>query len=328
MSVEQAEKFTAVEGVKEASNYLRGTILEGLGDPSTGAIAADDTQLAKFHGIYQQDDRDLRSERRRQKLERAFFFMCRVGIPGGICRPEQWLTIDRLSDRFGNGTIKLTTRQAFQLHGVLKGSLKPTIAKINEALMTTLSACGDVNRNVMCNPNPYQSEVHGEVYDVAGRISAHLKPRTRAYHEIWIDGEKVVDGKTDEEPIYGQKYLPRKFKIAVAVPPSNDVDIFTQDLGFIAILEDGKLAGFNVTAGGGMGTDHGKKNTFPRLGDTVGFVDVDQVLAVAEAVVTTQRDYGNRSNRKRARLKYTIEDRGLDWARITKVIVIGIEDTH
>lgn len=310
---ETAPKPTKVEVIKEASNYLRGTILEGLADDSTGAIAPDDTQLTKFHGIYQQDDRDLRKERRQQKLERAFYFMIRVRVPGGICSPAQWLEIDRIADTFGNGSIKITTRQAFQLHGVIKGNLKATIRQINDALLNTLAACGDVNRNVMCNPNPYQSELHQEVYEVAIKVADHLSPRTKAYHEIWLDGEKVAGGEQDHEPIYGKTYLPRKFKTAFAIPPSNDVDVFTHDLGFIAIIDDDRLAGFNVTVGGGLGMDHGKVLTFPRLADVLGFITIEQIIPVAEAVVTTQRDFGDRSNRKHARMKYTIEDRGIEW---------------
>ena len=310
---ETTPKLSKVEVIKAASHYLRGTILDGLADDSTGAIAPDDTQLSKFHGIYQQDDRDLRRERRQQKLERAFSFMVRVCVPGGICTPAQWLGMDRIADAFGNGSIKITTRQAFQLHGVLKGNLKFTIRQINDILLNTLAACGDVNRNVMCNPNPYQSEIHQEVYEVAIKVSGHLSPKTKAYHEIWLDGEQVAGGEQDHEPIYGKTYLPRKFKTAFAIPPSNDVDIFTHDLGFIAIVDDGKLAGFNVTVGGGLGMDHGKVQTFPRLADLIGFITIEQIIPLAEAVVTTQRDYGDRSNRKHARLKYTIEDRGIEW---------------
>jgi sulfite reductase (NADPH) hemoprotein beta-component len=313
------------EGIKAASNYLRGTILEGLADTSTGAISEDDGQLLKFHGSYQQDDRDLRNERRKQKLEKAFIFMIRVAVPGGVCKPAQWLTIDRLADQHANGTIKLTTRQAFQLHGVLKANLKQTIKEINESLLTSLAACGDVNRNVMCNPNPYLSAIHAEVLDYAYKLTKHLSPRTGAYHEIWLDKERVAGGDTgggDEntgkdpvEPIYGKLYLPRKFKISIAVPPSNDIDVFAQDLGLIAVVERGQLAGFNISVGGGMGMSHGNKLTYPRLGEVMGFCTPDQVVDVAEKIVTVQRDYGDRSERKHARLKYTIQDRGLDWFR-------------
>ncbi len=315
LETEEAQNLSKVEKIKDASNYLRGTILEGLADSTTGAIAADDTQLTKFHGIYQQDDRDIRRERRQQKLEKAYIFMVRIRVPGGICSTESWLAIDRIADKNANGTMRLTTRQSFQLHGVIKGNLKKTVKEVNEGLLDTLAACGDVNRNVMCNPNPHQSELHGKIYEIANTISNHMSPRTHAYHEMWLDGELVSGGEEDKnvEPIYGKTYLPRKFKTSIAVPPSNDVDVYSQDLGFIAIIEDGDLAGFNVTVGGGLGMDHNKPNTFPRLGDVIGYISPHQVIPIAEAVVTTQRDYGDRSNRKHARLKYTIEDRGIDW---------------
>ncbi|MDG2122467.1 MAG: NADPH-dependent assimilatory sulfite reductase hemoprotein subunit [Verrucomicrobiales bacterium] len=315
------EGLSKNESIKVASNYLRGTILEGLADESTGSISADDQQLTKFHGIYQQDDRDLRKERRKAKLEKAFSFMIRVRVPGGVSTAAQWLRMDRLSDEYANGTIKLTTRQAYQLHGVIKGVLKKTIQEINASLMDTVAACGDVNRNVMCNPNPYQSEVHGEVLELSQRLSDHLTPQTRAYHEIWLtdpeSGEKVkvTEDPEEVEPIYGERYLPRKFKIVVAVPPSNDVDLFANDLGYVAVVEDGKIAGYNVTVGGGMGMKHGDNATFPRLADVLGFCTPEQAVDVAEKVVMVQRDYGDRVNRAHARLKYTIEDRGIEWFR-------------
>jgi len=300
-----------VERVKKASNYLRGTIAQGLADEATGALAEDDTHLTKFHGIYQQDDRDQRQERTRQKLEPAYSFMARVRVPGGVCTPKQWLALDELARTRANGTLRLTTRQSFQFHGIIKRELKDTVAAINCTLLDTLAACGDVNRNVMCSPLPEQSSVHREAYDWACRISEHLTPRTRAYHEIWLDGEKVAGG--DEEPIYGAAYLPRKFKLGLVVPPVNDIDVLSQDLGFIAIAEDGRLAGFNVCVGGGLGMSHGEPATYPRLADVIGRCAPEQVLAVAEQVVAIQRDHGDRSNRKHARLKYTIDDRGVDW---------------
>ncbi|WP_077298650.1 assimilatory sulfite reductase (NADPH) hemoprotein subunit [Virgibacillus pantothenticus] len=308
-----------MERIKEASNFLRGTITEGLADPITGAISADDNKVLKFHGSYQQDDRDLRDERRRKKLEPAYQFMLRVRVPGGIATPEQWLVMDELADKYANGTIRLTTRQAFQLHGILKWDLKNTIREINHTLMDTLAACGDVNRNVMCNTNSYQSAVHTEVQKWAQEISDHLSPRTGAYHEIWLDKEKVVDSRdeTEIEPIYGATYLPRKFKIGIAVPPSNDIDVFSQDLGFIAIQEADELVGFNVSVGGGMGMTHGNSNTYPQLGRVIGFCTPNQVIAIAEQIVTIQRDYGNRSDRKNARFKYTIDARGIDWLKQT-----------
>ncbi|OKP93511.1 assimilatory sulfite reductase (NADPH) hemoprotein subunit [Paenibacillus sp. P46E] len=304
-----------VEHIKLESNYLRGALVETLKNPITGGLPEDDNRLLKFHGSYMQDDRDLRSERERSKLEPAFQFMLRVVAPGGVATPAQWLVMDELAHKYGNGTLRLTTRQAFQMHGVLKWNLKKTIKTINDTLMTTLAACGDVNRNVMSGPNPYQSEVHGEVYEWARKISDHLAPRTPAYHEIWLDGEKVVDSKdgAEVEPIYGPVYLPRKFKIGIAVPPSNDVDVFSQDLGFIAILENGKLAGFDVTVGGGMGMTHGDTSTYPQLGRVIGFCRPEQMIDLAEKTVTIQRDFGNRSVRKNARFKYTIDRHGLEW---------------
>ncbi|MEM8546643.1 MAG: NADPH-dependent assimilatory sulfite reductase hemoprotein subunit [Pseudomonadota bacterium] len=302
-----------VERIKSESRHLRGTLAESLVEPTSGAIADDDTQLSKFHGIYQQDDRDRRNERKRQKLEPAYSFMIRARLPGGVCTPAQWLAVDALADDYANGSIRLTTRQAFQFHGVIKRNLKTTIQGINETLLDTIAACGDVNRNVMCSPNPYLSEAHAEVQRWADAISTHLTPQTRAYHEIWLDGEKITETPEVIEPIYGDVYLPRKFKTGVVIPEQNDVDIYTQDLGFIAIVEDGRLLGFNVTVGGGMGSSHGEPSTYPRLADTLGFVTPDQVLPAAAAVVMTQRDHGDRSNRKHARLKYTIDDHGIDW---------------
>ncbi len=310
------EKLHKNEGIKATSNFLRGTILEGLADSSTGSIASDDQQLTKFHGIYQQDDRDVRRERRVQKQEKAFSFMARICLPGGITTPAQWLAVDGLADQCEFNTIKLTTRQAFQLHGILKGNLKLAIKAVNDALMTTLAACGDVNRNVMCNPNPFESEAHAEIQSVVETIDTRLKPRTGAYSEIWLDGEKVIShGEDPIEPLYGETYLPRKFKIAVAVPPINDVDVFAHCLGYIAIIEGGKLKGFNVTVGGGMGMSHGKEKTFPRLADVMAFCTADQAADVAEQIVAIQRDLGDRTDRAHARFKYTVEDHGVDFIR-------------
>ncbi|MGB5102554.1 MAG: assimilatory sulfite reductase (NADPH) hemoprotein subunit [Steroidobacteraceae bacterium] len=308
-----------VERIKQASRLLRGTLTESLADPLTGAIREDDTALIKFHGSYQQDDRDLREERRQRKLEPAYSFMIRTRLPAGVCTPAQWLALEGIARRYGNGTLRLTTRQAFQLHGVIKTELKATMAAINATLIDTIAACGDVNRNVIASANPVESRAHAVVHDWARRLSEHLLPRTRAYHEVWLDGAKVA-GAGEVEPIYGPTYLPRKFKTAIAVPPVNDVDVFAHDLGFIAILEQGELTGFNVTAGGGLGASHGEPATFPRLADVIGFVRPEQLLPVAEAVVTTQRDFGDRSNRKHSRLKYTVDDRGLAWfvAEVTR----------
>jgi len=303
------------EQLKIDSNYLRGSLKETMQEQLTSGIPHDDNVLMKFHGSYLQDDRDLRNERQKQKLEPAYQFMLRVRTPGGVATPEQWLKMDDLAERYGNQTLKLTTRQAFQMHGILKWNMKSTIQEIHQSMLDTIAACGDVNRNVMCNPNPYQSEVHGEVFSWSKRLSDYLLPRTRAYHEIWLDEEKVASSPTvDEEvePMYGPVYLPRKFKIGVAVPPSNDVDVYSQDLGFIAIVEEGKLLGFNISIGGGMGMTHGDTETYPQLGKVIGFCKPEQVLEVAENVITIQRDYGNRTVRKNARFKYTVDRLGLE----------------
>ena len=306
------------ERIKEASDYLRGTLAQGVREEITGAIVEDDAQLVKFHGMYLQDDRDLRGERAKKKMEKAFAFMLRVRIPGGVLVPGQWLALDEIGRSYGNGTLRITTRQTIQLHGVIKSNLKSTVQRIDKALLTTVAACGDVNRNVICNPNPHQSHAHAAALETARAISDHLIPRTPAYREIWLDGEKLAGGEPEQiiEPIYGATYLPRKFKVAVAVPPSNDVDVFAHDLGLIAIL-DQKVAvsGYNVTAGGGMGMTHGEPETYPRTADVMGFCRPQEAVAVAEAVVTVQRDWGDRSERKHARLKYTIDDRGLDAFR-------------
>jgi sulfite reductase (NADPH) hemoprotein beta-component len=304
------------EGLKAESNFLRGNILRDLGDASSGTITEDSAQLTKFHGVYPQDDRDLRAQRRKEGKEKAYIFMARIRVPGGVCTPAQWLAMDAIADKHGNATLKITNRQAFQLHGVIKGELRPAIREVNEALLDTLAACGDVVRNVMCNPNPHLSALHAETLGIVRDLSGHLSPRTKAYHEIWIDENLVAGGEPDEEPIYGKTYLPRKFKIGFAIPPSNDIDVYANDLGFIAITDDeGKLAGFNVTVGGGMGMSHSQLETYPRLADVLGFCLPSQVVQVAEAIVTVQRDFGDRTDRKHARFKYTVEDRGLVWIR-------------
>ncbi|MEW9052914.1 MAG: assimilatory sulfite reductase (NADPH) hemoprotein subunit [Neobacillus sp.] len=303
-----------VEDIKERSNYLRGTLKEVMLDRISAGIPDDDNRLMKHHGSYLQDDRDLRAERQKQKLEPAYQFMLRVRLPGGVATPEQWLVMDELADKYGNGTLKLTTRETFQIHGILKWNMKKTIQEIHGSLMDTIAACGDVNRNVMCTSNPYQSEIHNEVYEWSKKLSNDLLPRTRAYHEIWLDEEKVAGTpEVDEvEPMYGPLYLPRKFKIGIAVPPSNDIDVFSQDLGFIAIVEDEQLLGFNVAIGGGMGMSHGDTATYPQLGKVIGFCKPEQMYDVAEKIITIQRDYGNRSVRKNARFKYTVDRLGLE----------------
>lgn len=303
-------KINPNEIIKAESRFLRGTLRESIVDPVTGALSPDDAQISKFHGFYEQDDRDLRLVRQERFLEPFYSFMLRARLPGGICTPHQWLVIDALGRELGNGSIRLTTRQTFQFHGILKRQLKPLIQRINQAMIDSIGGCGDVNRNVLCNPNPERSGLHAEVHRWAKRISEHLLPKTRAYHEIWLDGEPVAGGES--EPIYGETYLPRKFKTAVAIPPHNDVDVYTNDLGFVAIAQEEQLEGFNVLAGGGMGVTHDDTTTFPRLADELGFIRPDQTLAVAEAVVTVQRDFGNRISRRHARLKYTIEKMGLE----------------
>ncbi|MED4163668.1 assimilatory sulfite reductase (NADPH) hemoprotein subunit [Halalkalibacterium halodurans] len=306
-----------VERIKEESNYLRGTLKESMLEPISAGISDDDNRLMKHHGSYLQDDRDLRNERQKQKLEPAYQFMLRVRMPGGVATPEQWLVMDELAQKYGNGTMKLTTRETFQLHGILKWNMKKTIQAIHSALLDTIAACGDVNRNVMCTSNPYQSEIHQEVYEWSKKLSDDLLPRTRAYHEIWLDEERVAGTPEAEEvePMYGPLYLPRKFKIGIAVPPSNDIDVFSQDLGFIAIVEDDKLVGFNVAIGGGMGMTHGDKATYPQLAKVIGFCKPEQIYDVAEKIITIQRDYGNRSVRKNARFKYTVDRLGLETVK-------------
>ncbi|WP_191562637.1 assimilatory sulfite reductase (NADPH) hemoprotein subunit [Metabacillus idriensis] len=314
-----------VEDIKRKSDYLRGTLAEVMQDRISAGIPDDDNRLMKHHGSYLQDDRDLRNERQKQKLEPAYQFMLRIRMPGGVAQPAQWLVMDELAQKYGNGTLKLTTRQTFQMHGILKWNMKKTIQEIHATMLDTIAACGDVNRNVMCNSNPFQSEIHSEVYEWSKKLSDYLLPRTRAYHEIWLDEEKVVGTPEAEEvePMYGPLYLPRKFKIGIAVPPSNDIDVFSQDLGFIAIVEDGKLKGFNVAIGGGMGMSHGDKATYPQLAKVIGFCTPDQILEVAEKVITIQRDYGNRSIRKNARFKYTVDRLGLETVKAELVNRLG-----
>ena len=304
----------SVEKIKLESRGLRGTLLPGLADAVTGSLNFEDQRLVKFHGSYQQDDRDLRDERRRQKLEPAHQFMIRIRAPGGVFTPAQWLKLDAIATTYANHSLRITTRQTFQFHGVIKRELKATMQAIHAAALDTISACGDVNRNVLGSSNPLQSRLHAQVHDWARRISAAFLPKTRAYHEIWLDDEKLADSGEEADPLYGQAYLPRKFKMAIAVPPLNDVDVFANDFGLIAIVDDdGDLAGFNVTIGGGMGASHGDAATYPRLGNVIGFVAPEQALAIAEATIAVQRDVGDRTERKHARLKYTIDDRGLDW---------------
>ncbi len=313
------------EDIKIQSNFLRGTIAEGLDDTSTGAISASDSQLTKFHGTYMQDDRDLRDDRKAQGLEPAYAFMIRCRLNGGVASPSQWLQMDSISSSYGNETMKLTTRQTFQFHGVVKSKLKSAMRGINKALMTTIAACGDVNRNIMVSPLPTKSAFHRDVHHISAKISDHLLPSTTAYHEIWLKDNdsdekqtKVAgDAVVDNEPLYGPTYLPRKFKITIAVPPHNDTDVYAHDIGLIAIKDaDGKrLEGFNVLVGGGMGVTHNNKKTYPRTGSMLGYFPASRIHIVCEKIMLVQRDHGDRKNRKHARLKYTIDGMGVNVFR-------------
>ncbi|OED62439.1 sulfite reductase subunit beta [Vibrio tasmaniensis ZS-17] len=299
------------ERLKRESKNLRGTIEQDLQERITGGFTADNFQLIRFHGMYQQDDRDIRNERTKQKLEPLHNVMLRARMPGGIITPKQWLAIDKFADESTSyGSIRLTTRQTFQFHGVLKPNIKLMHQTLNSIGIDSIATAGDVNRNVLCTTNPVESELHQEAYEWAKKISEHLLPKTRAYAEIWLDGEKLAT--TDEEPILGSNYLPRKFKTTVVIPPQNDVDVHANDLNFIAIAKHGKLVGFNVLVGGGLAMTHGDTSTYARKADDFGFVPLDKTLDVAAAVVTTQRDWGNRSNRKNAKTKYTLDRVGID----------------
>ncbi|KAG1456680.1 hypothetical protein G6F55_006370 [Rhizopus delemar] len=317
VGAEDDEPKLTDDQMKINSNYLRGTIAQDLLDESTGAISEINGKLLKFHGSYGQDDRDIREERKKMGLEKAYSFMIRVRMPGGAATPAQWLAMDELADTYANGAIKCTTRQAFQLHGILKKNLRSTIRGINHSLLSTLAACGDVNRNIMITPVTEIPEVHEQVQAFGMELMEHLAPKTTAYHEIWLADEQVAGNAVqDFEPIYGPTYLPRKFKIVIAVPPNNDVDIFAHDLGFIAIVDENKkVVGYNVTIGGGMGMTHGNKKTYPRPANVVGYVPADLAVKCSEAVMTTQRDFGDRTNRKHARFKYTIDTYGLDFIK-------------
>lgn len=299
------------ERLKRESNFLRGTIAEDLNDGLTGGFNGDNFLLIRFHGMYQQDDRDIRAERAEQKLEPRHAMMLRCRLPGGVMTPQQWLGIDKFADESTlYGSIRITNRQTFQFHGILKQNVKPVHQLLNRLGLDALATANDVNRNVLCTSNPVESELHQEAYEWAKKLSEHLLPRTRAYAEVWLDQEKVET--TDEEPILGATYLPRKFKTTVVIPPQNDVDLHANDLNFVAIAENGKLVGFNVLVGGGLSIAHGDKATYARTASELGFIPVEHTLAVAEGVVTTQRDWGNRTNRKNAKTKYTLERVGVE----------------
>ncbi|MEX9871476.1 assimilatory sulfite reductase (NADPH) hemoprotein subunit [Providencia huaxiensis] len=318
MSNEQQQKPLIVEGkladserMKQDSNYLRGTIKDDLKNGLTGGFEGDNFLLIRFHGMYQQDDRDIRAERAEQKLEPRHAMMLRCRLPGGIITPKQWLDIDKFAtDHTLYGSVRITNRQTFQFHGILKGDVKPAHQMLSHVGLDALATANDVNRNVLCTSNPVQSELHQQAYEWAKKISEHLLPRTSAYAEIWLDKEKIVT--TDEEPILGQTYLPRKFKTSVVIPPLNDVDLHANDMNFVAIAQNGELIGFNVLVGGGLAMTHGDTATFPRLASEFGFIPLEKTLAIAEAIVTTQRDWGNRTERKNAKTKYTLERVGVD----------------
>ena len=325
-------KLADNERIKGSSNFLRGTIAEDLNDRITGGFTADNFQLIRFHGMYQQDDRDFRAERQKQKLEPMHNVMLRARMPGGIITPTQWLAIDKFAEESTEyGSIRLTTRQTFQFHGVLKPNIKLMHQTLNSIGIDSIATAGDVNRNVLCTTNPVESEVHQEAYEWATKISEHLLPKTNAYAEIWLDGEKVEDTHaSQEEPILGNNYLPRKFKTTVVIPPQNDVDVHANDLNFVAISENGKLVGFNVLVGGGLAMTHGDKSTYPRRADDFGFVPLAKTLEVAAAVVTTQRDWGNRVNRKNAKTKYTLDRVGIETfkAEVESRAGIKFEDSR
>lgn len=306
--------LSSVERIKQKSDALRGTIKEGLQDEITGAISEDDQALLKFHGMYQQDDRDRREERAAKKLERLFSFMIRLRLPGGFLTPRQWIAVHDVAGKNSTGVIKITTRQTLQLHGLLKSKIKPTIKAFSEAKLDSIATCGDINRNVICSAHPMQSPIHATVHAYAAKISAMLMPKTRAYYEIWLDEEKLADKKEEADPLYQDRYLPRKFKIAIAIPPNNDIDVFGNDIGLIAIIENNELKGFNIAVGGGLSTTHGNPATYARLASVIGYASgEEQTMKAIYAIATIQRDFGNRSDRKLARLKYTVDRHGIQW---------------
>jgi sulfite reductase (ferredoxin) len=316
-------KLNPVEIIKSESRFLRGSIAEDLANDSE-QFAKPNTQLLKFHGTYQQDDRDNRNKSGEGKSGKQVSMMTRTRIPGGRLSAEQMIAHLDLCDELGNATLKCTTRQALQLHGIAKGDLRATIRRICDVQLSTLAACGDVNRNVMCCPAPINDDVHIEMRRLTDALKDHLAPRSGAYFDLWLRDEQtgeetlVAEARPEEEPIYGPTYLPRKFKVAVALPEDNCVDIYTNDLGFLAVVRNGKIIGYNVSVGGGLGTTPSAAKTFPALAKRMAFVTPDQACAVAEAVVKVQRDFGNRADRKTARLKYLIADKGIEWFR-TKV---------
>jgi sulfite reductase (NADPH) hemoprotein beta-component len=313
MSQADTAPLSYAENLKQSGPTLAGSIAATIADPTVDRFSDDDVQFLKFHGVYQQDDRDLR------KTGKKYMMMIRSRIPGGVMTAAQWLAFDEVSAKYGNNTMRITTRQTIQFHGVLKSGLGPLVKRINESLLSTLAACGDINRNVTASPTPAYSKAREEVYADSLRIAQALAPKTRAYHSIWIDNVQLnledPANKDFVDPLYGQAYLPRKFKVSFVVPPVNDMDVFTNDLGFIAIIENERLVGYNVAVGGGMGRSHGNVQTAPRLADVIGFVTPEHIIPIAQAVLTTFRDFGDRVNRKHARFKYVVEERGADWTR-------------
>jgi len=321
-------KPTHNEVIKDAIPTLAGNLAATMADPEADRFSADDTQFLKFHGAYQQDDRDLR------KTGKKFMMMIRGRIPGGVMTSQQYITFDDLATKYGNDTLRLTTRQSIQFHGVLLHGLGPLIKKINESLLSTLAACGDVNRNITSSPTPAYTKARELVYQHSVLVADALNPQTKAYHSIWIDGQQLnledEDNKNFVDPLYGKTYLPRKFKISFVTPPSNDMDVFTNDLGYIAITDGDNLLGYNVAIGGGMGRSHNQEATFPRLADVVGFIPADKTVAIAKAALTIHRDYGDRNNRKHARLKYVVAEKGLEWIReeLNRRAEITMEDAR
>ena len=305
--------LSSTEKIKLASKHLRGTLVESLNTETTGNLLEDDIALVRFHGMYVQDDRDRRDERAAKKLERLYSFMIRLRLAGGFIPAQQWIDLHHIAGEYSTGVIKITTRQTIQLHGILKSHVKPTLKSFNQSGLTTIATCGDINRNVLCSANPAVSPLYEEVYGYAKAISDKLLPKTNGYNEIWLDGEKLTNLEEENDPLYKEWYMPRKFKIGITIPPDNDVDILTNDLGLIAIVEKGKLMGFNIAIGGGMSTTHGNPNHYARLATVIGFADKEQIMKAVYEVLTIQRDHGNRSDRKLARLKYTVDRLGIAW---------------
>ncbi len=320
-------KLSGVEHLKAGSRHLRGRLAEEFAEGGT-QVSEDAYNLLKFHGSYEQHDRDTATALKQRGEEKDYSFMLRVRMPGGRLTAAQYLALDGLADEYGNGTLRITTRQGIQFHGIIKGELKPTVAAINHTLLTTQAACGDVVRNVMTSPAPVRDAVHARIEHDARMLSAALLPASRAYHQIFLDeqaGDQTGDGSDEREPLYGDTYLPRKFKIGIALPHDNTVDVLTNDLGFVAVFEGERLLGYNVAVGGGLGMTHNRANTYPRMADIIGSVGPDELLAVSEAVIRLQRDHGNRGDRRRARLKYVVDDYGLPWVKTTLAAYFGRE---